>query len=82
MNIEYIGYLATTFSIIGFIPIIYNIYKTGKTNNFPIKALIIAIISNLLWLIYGINKNAKANILSSIIFVLIHSYIIFKKYKE
>lgn len=82
MNIELIGYLALTISVISFLPSIYNIFKTGKSNNFPIQGLILAIIGNIFWFIYGIYTNRKANIIAGFVYFLMYSYIIFKKYKE
>ena len=82
MNSEYIGHLATLISVISFLPILYTVYKTGKTNNFPLKALILGIIANITWLIYGIFKNTKANIISAGLYFLMYSYIFYKKYKE
>ena len=82
MNTENIGYIATVISVISFLPVVYNVYKTGKTNNFPLKALILAIIANSIWLVYGIYKNAKANIVSGCLYFLMYSYIFYKKYKE
>ena len=82
MNSEYIGYLATFISVISFLPVVYTVYKSGKTNNFPFKALILAVSANVIWLIYGIYKNARANIISGSLYFLMYSYIFYKKYKE
>ncbi len=82
MNTEYIGYIALTISVTSFLPIIYTVYKTGRTNNFPIEGLILAIIGNIIWFTYGIYKNAHANIISGSIYFFMYSYIIYKKYKE
>lgn len=82
MNSEDIGYIATIISVISFLPIVYTVYKTGKTNNFPLKALILALMANSIWLIYGFYKNAKANIVSGGLYFLMYSYILYKKYKE
>jgi uncharacterized protein with PQ loop repeat len=82
MSSEYIGYIALTISVSSFLPVIYTVYKTGKTNNFPIQGLILAIIGNLVWFTYGIYRDARANIISGSIYFLMYSYIIYKKYKE
>ena len=82
MNTENIGYMATIISVISFLPIVYTVYKTGKTNNFPYRALFLALMANLLWLTYGIYKNGNANIISGGLYFIMYSYILYKKYKE
>ncbi len=54
--IKMTGYLATIIGIISFLPVIYIVFKTKKTINFPFNTLILALISNLLWIIYSISK--------------------------
>ena len=54
MNIEYIAYIGLIISVSSFLPIIYTGYKGGKSNNFPINGLILDIIGNIIWFIYGI----------------------------
>ena len=79
-NIEYLGILATIIGIISYLPVIENIYRTRKTNNFPYKTLFLAFLSNLIWLIYGIYQMTYANILSGILYFIIYLYILYVKY--
>lgn len=51
-----IGFLATIIGIISFLPVIYVVYKTKKTLNFPYRTLILALLSNLLWIYYSVVK--------------------------
>ena len=74
-----IGILATIIGIISFIPVILIIYKTKKTNNFPYYSIFLQIISNILWLIYGIYKKAYANMISGILYFLIYFFILYIK---
>ena len=53
------GFLATIIGIISFVPVIYVVYKTKKTVNFPYRTLILALISNLLWIYYSVAKYPK-----------------------
>ena len=53
------GFLATIIGIISFVPVIYVVYKTKKTVNFPYRTLILALISNLLWIYYSVSKYPK-----------------------
>ena len=74
-----IGMLATIIGIFSFIPVISIIYKSKRTNNFPYYTLFLAIISNILWFIYGIYKETYANILSGTLYFLIYSFILYIK---
>ena len=74
-----IGMLATIIGILSFIPVISVIYKSKKTNNFPYYSIFLAIISNILWFIYGIYKQTYANILSGTLYFLIYFFILYIK---
>lgn len=77
---EIIGYFATIFGIFSFLPVVINIYKTKKTNNFPYKTLILALISNGLFLLSGILKKDFVLIFMGIVFLSIYSFIFFTKF--
>tara|TARA_B100000035_G_C21030904_1_gene568398 strand:+ start:372 stop:629 length:258 start_codon:yes stop_codon:yes gene_type:complete len=79
---EIIGYFATIFGIFSFLPVIINIYKTKQTNNFPYKTLILALISNFLFLISGILKKDFVLIFMGIIFLSVYSFIFFTKFNN
>ncbi len=53
------GFLATIIGIISFLPVLYVVYKTKKTINFPYRTLILALLSNLLWIYYSVAKYPK-----------------------
>jgi len=74
-----IGILATIIGIISFIPVVYVVYKTKKTNNFPYSTLLLALLSNLLWVIYGIYAPASANILAGSLYFIIYTFILYIK---
>lgn len=79
INTEYLGLIALIISITSFIPILYTVYKTKKTNNFPLIGLFLSFISNSLWIIYGIYKDALANVISGSVFLTIYSFILYIK---
>lgn len=78
-NVNIIGILAIITGIISFIPVIYIVYKTKKTNDFAYYTLYLAITSNLLWILYGVNKKTYANILSGILYFIIYTFILYIK---
>jgi uncharacterized protein with PQ loop repeat len=78
-NVLYIGLLATLIGITSYMPIIKHVYYTTDTNDFPYITLYIAILSNILWIIYGYIKGAKASLLQGILYLLIYTYILYVK---
>ena len=79
---EDIGYMATIIGLVSYLPVVYNVAKTQKTNNFPFETLYFSIVSLILWIIYGIRKSALADIFRGTIFLLIFGYILFVKIKN
>ena len=76
---EIIGIFATIIGIISFIPVIMRIYRTNNTYNYPYKTLYLALISNLLWIIYGFYESAYANVIRGTIYSVIYYYILYIK---
>ena len=80
MNIkENIGYIGAILSILSFLPIVINIYKTKQTNNFPYATLILSIIANLLILLNGYFSNNNLIIFMNKSFLIFYLFIIFIK---
>jgi len=76
------GFLATIVGIISFLPVLYIVFKTKKTNNFPYKALILALISNFLWIFYAFKKGPVVDnqvAFMGILYFLIYSFILYIK---
>lgn len=76
------GFLATIVGIISFLPVLYVVYRTKKTNNFPYKALILALVSNSLWIFYAFKKGPKVDpqvAFMGILYFLIYSFILYIK---
>ena len=78
-NIEFIGYMAVCLSVLSFFPVIKNIYKTKKTNNFPFKTIFLALCAQTCWLIYGLYNDTTATEYSGIIFILMYLFIMYIK---
>ena len=75
----HIGILATIIGVISFIPILHNVIITKKTNNFTYANLSLAIISNLLWIIFALNKNIFTTLFMGSIYLIIYLFILFFK---
>ena len=76
-----VGLLATTVSIISFLPVIYRMSKTKDSSNFTYPNLGLAILANVLWISYGLHsQDAKANVVSGFIFLTLYTYILYVKY--
>lgn len=80
-NIDNIGILASIIGLLRFIPLVIEIYKTKKTNNFPYLMLFFAITSTMLWLIYAFINNSIALIISAGLALIVYLYIMFMKFK-
>ena len=76
---DIIGYIATIIGVLSFLPVISNIYKTKKTNNFPFKTLILVLISNSLLILSGFLKKDFVFIFMGFIYIVIYSFILFTK---
>lgn len=80
-NIDNIGILASIIGLLRFIPLVIEIYKTKKTNNFPYLMLLLAISSTFLWLIYGFINYSIALLISASIALSVYLFILFMKLK-
>ena len=80
-HIETIGILASIIGLLRFIPIVFEIYKTKKTNNFPYLMLFFALTSTMLWLIYAFVKNSIPLIISAGLALTVYLYIMFMKFR-
>ena len=79
---KFAGLAATTIGLISFLPILYVVYKTKKTKNFPYRALILALISNLLWIFYAAAKDHiidKQLMFMGILYFFIYAFILYTK---
>lgn len=79
---EIIGLIASIIGLVSYIPVVYDVSVTQKTNNFPFKTLYLSIISLILWIIYGIQKMAFANIFNGVLFLVMFLYILYVKVKN
>lgn len=73
------GILATAIGIISFIPILYQIAITKNTNNFTKTSLLMALVSNILWIVYGVSGKLFTPTLSGVLYFMIYSFILIYK---
>lgn len=73
-NKNILGDLAIITGIVSFIPIMYKMWFTKNTSNFTWINLTLALISNLLWIMYGLSNNT-VNKISGALYFCIYSYI-------
>jgi len=77
--IAYTGIAATLIGIISIIPIGISAWKTKKATSFPNRALILAIISNFLWLVFGLYTHVTASLLMGVLYLAFYLFILYIK---
>lgn len=77
--IKNLGLLASFLGLLRFIPMVYQIYKTKRTNNFTPTMLFLALSSTIFWLIFGFYENTLPIIISSLIAFAVYIYIVYMK---
>ena len=75
VNDNLIGSFAILIGVISFVPIIYKIFLTKDTRNFTSNNIILALLSNGLWIYYGLIKDSGISIWSGAIYFSIYLYI-------
>ena len=74
-----LGMTAGTFTSFAFIPQVYKIYKTKDTRSLSIVTIIIFIIGQMLWSLYGYLSNDKAIVIFCSINFCLYLYILYAK---
>jgi len=73
---EFIASFALTIAIISFIPQVYKIYITNNTRDLEIITFYLLLLTQILWLLYGIINKSISFILFSLIQIILLIYII------
>ena len=81
-KLEMVGYVAVFLSIVSFLPVVRNIYRTKKTNNFPYKTILMALLAHACWFVYGLYSNTSATEYSGVLFILMYLFIFYIKMKH
>ena len=77
--IKNLGLLASFLGLLRFIPMVYQIYKTKRTNNFTPTMLLLALTSTIFWLVFGFYEDTLPVIISSVIALFVYTYIVYMK---
>jgi len=79
--ITIIGLLAGTLSIVAYIPQVWKTYITKRSKDLSMKWLILTVMSQLLWFIFGTLSNVLPIILTSSLSCIMSSSLIIMKKK-
>ena len=82
---KYAGLGGTVVGIISFLPVLHTVYKTRKTANFPYEALVLALVSNALWIYYGYAKASGIDyqiLMMGVLYFAIYSSILYIKMRS
>jgi len=82
MSIELIGYAATAFGLLAFLPQTIKTWKTKETKDISLGMYIVFWIGVLLWLIYGIIIRKPPVIIVNVVVLTLASVILFLKVKH
>lgn len=75
-QIELLGIVAGIFSTIAFVPQIYQIYKTDNTSSFSYITIIVYLLGQFLWSIYGIINKKGTIVVFSVSSIIIYLLIL------
>lgn len=82
LNKHVVGMIAVLSGIISFIPILMKMRITHNANNFTWLNLVLALFSNITWLLYGYLTNSTTNIISGVLYFIIYSFIVWIKFMK
>lgn len=78
-NYNWLGYAASIIGLLSFIPLLWVVYNTGITKNFPYSALILTVIGWSLMAIYGYLSKTTPSMILGLVYLGIFSYILYVK---
>ena len=81
-NLYLIGLSATIIGALRFIPLVLEIYRSKRTNNFTFGTLTFAITSTLLWITYSYFRHSISLAISASIALSVYMYIVYMKVKH
>ena len=79
---EIVGFCAMCLSGLKHVPQLYKIHTEDNVDSFSKQAIIMALLSTLLWFYYAIQKNSPSMIVGSIGGILYELYLLYKILKS
>ena len=73
---NYIGFLAMLLGLAALYPKYYKISKTKNIDSFSKNAVIISILSGLLWFIYHVRESQHLNVFNITIYMILDIYLL------
>jgi uncharacterized protein with PQ loop repeat len=70
------GILASLIGLTSFISIVYHVIKTQNASNYLWTSIMLAILSNILWMLEGIKINSRPVIINSIMYIFLYLIIV------
>jgi len=80
-KLEYIGFISAILGVISFYSLVYHNYILQDTSSISPYWLVMSVIIQILWLIYGITNNIRPSIVTSPLFIIGLLYLIYLKIK-
>tara|TARA_B110000285_G_C14791349_1_gene453160 strand:- start:305 stop:574 length:270 start_codon:yes stop_codon:yes gene_type:complete len=80
-KLEYIGFIAAILGTISFYSLVYHNYNLQDTTSISPYWLVMSIIIQILWLIFGISNNIRPTIVSAPLVIIGLVYLIYLKLK-
>lgn len=76
INPDVFAYTATVLNIVMLIPQVVQTWKTRETKDLSLFSLIIFIVAGILWLLYGVVKQAPPIIVSNAVLITLNSILV------
>ena len=77
--IDFVGIFANLLNGGSLIPSIRHVYTTKDLKSYPVFFLVLMVIANMLWIVYGFGKNVTQTMIMGIIFTLYYSIFLYWK---
>ncbi len=79
---DYIGLVGSFLSSITFLPQVLQVYRTKSAKDLSMPMLLLICSSTIIWLVYGVGKNALPVILCNAIIMLLSAWLIWYKWQS
>ena len=77
--VEKEGFAAMALGLVSYFPVVLNVHKTKRTNNFPYYSILGLLCAQICWFIYGLYSKTSATEYSGFILSVMYLYILYVK---